>query len=284
MQPLSKKLFAPLFSTLIAASVATANAQIVTLTSGNSSATVDLGSQAGMGNWLINGQNQLKQQWFWYRIDGDTPGQHSIDTLGTPTFVSNGFQVDATYTSARFSLEITYTLIGGGPGGSDWTSDIKENISIVNLTGGSLGFHFYQYSDFALAGSAGNETAAIFQDGGFFSKANVTKNASQLSETIDQPLANEAEADLGTNTLSRLNSGLNYDLGTASGVGLTSGPDDNLDATWALQWDFTLGAFGTADVIKDKKLSVAPVPEPAALSLLGLGAAAFILRRKRASA
>ena len=277
MRPFSKKLLAPLFSTLIAANVA--NGQVVTLTSGNSSATVDLGSQAGMGNWLINGQNQLNQQWFWYRIDGDAPGQHSIDTLGTPTFASNGFQVDATYTSARFSLEITYTLLGGSPGGSDWTSDIKENISIVNLTGSQLNFHFFQYSDFALGGTFGGETANIFQNGGFFSKANVTKAGSQLSETIDQPLANEAEADIGSNTLNRLNSGLNYTLNNT----LNSGPDDNLDATWALQWDFSIDPFGTADVIKDKKLSVAPVPEPGALSLLGLGAAAFILRRKRSS-
>src|SRR5262249_16190897 len=127
MQPFSRKLLTPLFSTLIAASVVTAKADVITLTSGNSSATVDLSSQAGMGQWLINRQNQLNQQWFWYRVDGDAPGQQSIDTIGGLSYVTNAFQVDATYTSARFSLEITYTLLGGSPGGSDWTSDIKEN-------------------------------------------------------------------------------------------------------------------------------------------------------------
>jgi len=251
-------------------------AQIVNLSSGNSAASVNLGSQAGMDSWTINGQNQLNQQWFWYRIDNDPTGQHSIDTIGAPVVNANGNSVDAVYTSAGlFSLDITYTLNGGNPG--TWTSDITENISISNLSGSALNFHFFQYSDFALAGSSGGETAAIFQNGGFFSKANVTKGPNGLSETIDQPLANEAEADLGTATLSRLNQGSPYTLNNSLG----SGPDPNLDATWALEWDFTIDVNGSVDVIKDKKLSVAPIPEPTALSLALLGAGAFILRRKR---
>src|SRR5215471_15884878 len=68
--------------------------QIVNLNNGNSSASVNLGSQAGMYQWAINGQNQLNQQWFWYRVDGDPTGQHSIDTIGTPSFISNANSVD----------------------------------------------------------------------------------------------------------------------------------------------------------------------------------------------
>ena len=280
---LSRKLRTITVGALAAASVSSAafGASIVNLTDGNSSATVDLGSQAGMSQWLINGQNQLNQQWFWYRIGNDPTGQHSIDTIGGLSYVNNANSVIATYTSATFSLEIAYTLNGGVAGGSDWTSDITENISIHNLTGSTLNFHFYQYSDFALAGTFGNEIASIYQSGGFYSKATVIKAASQLSETIDQPLANEAEADIGTATLNRLNQGSPYTLNNT----LSSGPDANLDATWALQWDFSLAANGllgdTVDVIKDKKLSVAPIPEPATFSLALLGCAAFILRRKR---
>jgi MYXO-CTERM domain-containing protein len=255
-----------------------ARAQIVTLHDGNSSASVNLGSQAGMSQWMINGQNQLNQQWFWYRV-GNSSGQHSIDTIGGLTHVENANSVDATYNHGDFSIELTYTLSGGAAGGNDWTSDITENITINNLTGSTLDFHFFQYSDFALAGSTGGETASIFQNGGFFSRAKVVKAANQLSETIDQPLANRAEADLASNTRDRLNGGF-YNLNNV----LNSGPDATLDATWALQWDFTIDPNGSVDVIKDKKLSVAPVPEPGAVSFALLGLAAFFLRRNRSRA
>jgi len=282
MQPISRKLLIAGISTILAANLGNvAIGQIVNLSSGNSAASVNLGSQAGMNSWTINGQNQLNQQWFWYRVDGDQTGQHSIDTIGTPSVIANSSSLDATYTAANFSLEIIYTLSGGATGGNDWTSDITENISIKNTTGSPLSFHFYQYSDFALAGSSGNEIASIFQNGGFYSKATVTKAGSQLSETIDQPLANEAEADTGTATLGRLNQGSPYTLNN----NLNSGPDNSLDSTWALEWDFTIAPNSSMDVIKDKKLSVAPIiPEPTTFSLALLGAAAFVLRRKRLSA
>jgi len=122
--------------------------------------------------------------------------------------------------------------------------------------------------------------ATIFQNGGFYSRAKVVKFANQLSETIDQPLANEAEADLATATRDRLNQGSPY---TLNGVA-SAGPDPALDATWALEWDFSIAANGSVDVIKDKKLSVAPIPEPGVLSLAVLGLAAFVLRRSRSCA
>lgn len=262
-----------------AVGVSGANAQVVNLANGNSTAQVNLGSQAGMDSWTINGQQQLAQQWFWYRVDGDPSGQHSIDTIGPASFINNANSLDATYTSGNaFSIELTYTLNGGSPG--NWNSDITENISINNLTASPLVFHFFQYSDFALAGTHGGETANIFQNGGFFSQANVTKAGSQLAETIDQPLANEAEADLATNTRNHLNQGSPYTLNG----NLNSGPDATLDATWAFEWDFTIDPNSSVAVLKDKKLSVAPIPEPATAALLGLGLLAFALRRNRVSA
>ncbi len=57
-------------------------AQIQTLTDNNSVAQINPNSQSGMFNWSVDGQNQLNQQWFWYRI-GNTPEQ-SIDTISAP--------------------------------------------------------------------------------------------------------------------------------------------------------------------------------------------------------
>ena len=66
----------------------TCQAQVVTLTDGNSLAQIDPHSQAGMFNWSVQGLNQLYQQWFWYRTDDGL--QHSIDTISTPTVVTYG--------------------------------------------------------------------------------------------------------------------------------------------------------------------------------------------------
>jgi len=59
-------------------------AQIVTMNDGGSSATIDLGSSAGMNNWSVLGQNQLNQQWFWYRTDGGVA--QPINTIGGLTY------------------------------------------------------------------------------------------------------------------------------------------------------------------------------------------------------
>lgn len=265
---------------LAAALVPQGHAQITNLSNGNSAVAINFGSQAGMYQWTINGQNQLAQQWFWYRVGSDPSGQHSIDTIGTPSVNVVGNSVEAIYTAPTFGIDITYTLTGSSPG--QWTSDVTENISIYNLSASPIDFNFFQYSDFALGGSNGNEVATIYVNNqNFFTKANVTKADNQLSETIDQPLANAGEADLGNNTLNRLNSGNLYDLNN----NIISGPDANLDATWALEWNFTLGAQGsdtdTMNVIKDKKLSVQPIPEPGLMTFGVALLSAFILRRKR---
>jgi len=259
-------------------------AQDVTLSDGNSVATVNLAGgtgDSGMNSWAINGQNQLQQQWFWFRVGSDPSGQHRLDSLGTPTVNTlSGNSVDATYHGTGFDVNIVYVLNGGQTGGNDWNSDIIESISIKNNTAADLNFHFFQYSDFRLGNTVGNSTVQIYQDGGFFSKATVLKGGNQLSETIDNPLADHAEAGVTSdfpNTLDELNSGSPITLND----NLSAGPDASADGTWALEWDPTIGAGDSSDILKDKRLSVAPVPEPTSLALFSLGLGAFILRRSR---
>src|SRR5881392_3003563 len=61
-------------------------AQVVTLTHNNSVAQINTGSSAGMFNWFVEGQDQLAQQWFWYRV-GNT-AEAAINTISAPTITT----------------------------------------------------------------------------------------------------------------------------------------------------------------------------------------------------
>src|SRR5262245_18073844 len=81
-----------------------ANAQIVTLQDKTSIAQIDLThpnpALVGMFNWSVQRQNALRQQWFWYSVDGNAEapinvlGQQSITpflgTRGLSTVYGNG--------------------------------------------------------------------------------------------------------------------------------------------------------------------------------------------------
>ena len=268
---------------LLSAAVPAAQAANSILTSGNSQATINFGSGSGafgMNSWTINGQNQLAQQWFWFGLGN--AAQNPLNTM--PSVVVNqptASFVTATYQdlAAQFRIRIDYTLAGGQTGGNDWTSDITENITIFNDGANPLSIRFYQYSDFNLGNNPGGDSVSISQSGIFFTKATQTQGASRVSETIDIPLANGAEAGLTTdipNTLAKLNSGSAYNLNNnlTAGVG---------DATWALQWNFNIAAGQSLDVVKDKRLSVEPIPEPSLIGLASLGLFAAVCRFRRSA-
>src|SRR5215475_11846101 len=88
-----------------------AQAQIQTLVNNNSFADINPNNQQGMFDWFVDGQNQLFQQWFWYRV-GNNPEQ-SIDTISPPLIQRPDARTAyVTYNNGAFSVEVDYVLTG----------------------------------------------------------------------------------------------------------------------------------------------------------------------------
>jgi PEP-CTERM motif len=246
------------------------SAQPVSLIDQNSSATIDPDSQAGMFNWFVDGQDQLAQQWFWYRI-GPAGSESSIDTLSTPAVSTfDGTRgLSLLYAGSVFSVQVDYLLTGGATGSGQ--SDIGESIRITNSTDTALDLHFFQYTDFDLLGNPnGDSTQLSFGPNQYFPADQTKGNA--LSETVVTPAANHGEAGLFPITLNELNDGSPTTLNDVA----SAGPED---ATWALQWDVTIAPNSTFLLSEDNRLAI-PEPSTLALILVGLSVCLFGIRRQ----
>jgi hypothetical protein len=233
----------------------------ITLTSGGSTVNIDENSQSGAFNWVVNGTDHLFQQWFWYRL-GDSGPELSLETLdATPTVTpigTNGALV--LYDSANLDVSITYILTG-----TVGFADLVENISVINTSGQSL--HFFQYSDFDLNNTAGDDRAA-FLSNQTVRQVDPTLGGS-LSETVVSPSPSHRELAFFDVIRDKLTDGDADNLADTP-VGAILGPGD---ITWAFQWD----AGASLTIAKDKRLdfvnppNIPDVPEPTALAIWGLG-------------
>lgn len=247
-----------------------ATAAPVILSDFGTSASIDLDSGAGMYSWTIGGQNQLNQQWFQYRIGTNTTAQ-PINLISAPTILANtANSLVTSYGNSQFTLTVSYILTGGsqGPG----SADILETIIVDNHSGGVLDFHLFQYSDFNLLGTAGNDTVQFLGP----DSVRQTEGLFGIQEGIIQPPATFAEAAFAGpgGTLGRLATIPGYDLN--NNLGPITG-----DVTWAFQWDYEIQDNSSLQVYKDKTLIVPVIPEPTSLTLIGFGLTAFALVNKR---
>jgi hypothetical protein len=260
---------------------------IYTLSSGNSSVSIDVGSQTGMYNWTVDGQNQLNQQWFWYRTASSGPAA-SLDTIGVPTVNPlSPSLLSTTYASSRFSVNVLYSLVGGDPGSG--ASDLSEQISIHNLTQSSLTFDFFQYADFNLGGTPNNDTGQLDPNGRKYS--GVTQYNSpgcRVSENVDTAVsqsANYGQIGTGSGASSTILNLLNKSSFTHLND-QNSTPPGGGNINWGLEWDANIAPGGTFIISKDLNIVgvvpvTTPVPEPGAWSFVLLGLFSYGLYKYR---
>jgi hypothetical protein len=218
----------------------------ITLTNGNSLVQIDPVTQRGMLSWIVNGTDQLNQQWFWLSEDSSAPPV-SFDALGIPLGLSySSTNAIINYRWQGLSVTLGFTLDGGMPG--SYASDISENLTIQNLTGSPINLHLYHYSDFDLAGTADDDTVS-------FPAANTVVQRGKgmmATETVQTPIPSFWEASWYAITFDKLAGNSSVTLSDSLNP---SGPGDQ---TFAYQWDLAVGVGQT--VVITSVDSIRPVP------------------------
>lgn len=254
----------------------------VTLTDQNSTIQVYSQSDAGIGYWTVDGVSQLNRQSFWFRVGDASPTnpEQSIDTL-TRTFSNpldgNG---DGDYDylnqkfvqSGQFSVALAYTLTGGTVGTG--SSDLGMSIKIVNTSGQSLKFHFFQLSDFDLGGSGDQDTAQAGKNLSGLCAEVLQQNAIWSVDTVITPGASQAQVDFHPNIYNLLTNSQGDDLNGALGP---VGPGN---VEWGFEWTVTLAPNANLTISEDQNFQE-QVPEPACLTLLAIGAIGLLRNRRK---
>lgn len=269
---------AALSAFLLCGFVVQSQATLYTLSQNDSTVLIDPNSQAGLYNWSVGGVNQLNQQWFWYRVGSAGP-EASIDTISAVAAtqpVAN--KLNTTYANATISVNTAYTLLAPGNG----TATLSEMITVMNTSAVSQDYHFYQYSDFDLAGVTGNQNVQFYNNGSssYYEVIQTGAPGSVVEKAIAPAVAAgaatlEVQADYFPGTLNLLNDGLPTTLSNT--LNNNAGPGD---VTYAYEWDATLAPGTSLQISK-----LLTVPEPSSLALISSGALllAWVQRRRRQS-
>lgn len=259
-----------------------ANATVFSLEDLNSTMTVspdaDVNNdQVGVTSWVINNTNVMYEEWFWIRFDGDNQ-EYALTDYYDPMF-DTGRTVDTDNNGFDESFNITYNVLDlllvtidlELTGSACCGSDLAETVSIKNISGGDLGFSFFEYTDFDIGGvlddyaaydEAGNVGVFTQNGDGYTTTTSVNKAPDrwQIDEyPVIRDMLTDGDVDNLTNSVSPY-----YGLA---------------DITWAAQWNLALGDDQTWILSKDKLVS--PVPVPATALMLLTGVAGFGALRAR---
>ncbi|MBX3413060.1 MAG: PEP-CTERM sorting domain-containing protein [Pirellulales bacterium] len=254
----------------------TAAAAPVLLEDNNSSLVIDTSSPfAGAFDWRIDGLNQLKRQWFWYRI-GDSGPESAIDTLlqGPAGATDTNFDGEldtyfVRYLGPDFTLDLRYGLNGGTSGSN--SGSMSTDIIVTNTGSSALFFNLFAYSDFDVNGTILNDTVQFVNANAVRQKDGVT-----VLEAAYSPPSAHHEASYSGFTLASLLDGGPTTLSDLPPI--AAPPMGPSDLTWTLQWIRKIDPGQSMPISMGTTVSV---PEPSTLVLLLGGIASFGLWRRR---
>lgn len=261
----------------------------------------DAGNPAGLYNLtrpqFIPGQptppmlSDVVQQWYWFRV-GNTaeqqlnPGMLQSSATYDTDLDGDRDRLELQYAGPGFSAFVNYSLKGSNV--AEHKTELSRSVLIINTTAAPLQMSWIDYSDFSLTAAGRPEEITHFPDWAQFLNANgntirqydydgpfdVGGPLNSEMQVVVTPAPTTFELGLVTDPnsiLSRLNDGLPTLFNPAGATTLT-GPGD---LAFALQWNFTLPAFGSFIIGEDLTI----VPEPASLAMIALGAMLLLPRR-----
>jgi len=252
---LNKWIFAVIFSSsfLILLSASEAYAAPFFLTDGNSIVAISTESELGTFFWALEGDNQIFQQWFWFRIGDDGP-ETSLNKLELLPQENTTNILISNFTDGDLQIDVVWELKGNSP--TFGSATLHETIVITNngTSPTPMEMHFFQYTDFDIGGPQDDIVEIIPPN------IAIQKNG-PIAETVVSPDPSHFQVGQVTEDDNIILRSLNDELPTI--LNDTAGPipmpgEDGVDGNWAFQWDVDIPRKTSFTILKTKQISPAP--------------------------
>jgi len=234
--------------------------------------TVSVGTNGISQNWTVDGVSQMTYQALFYRV-GSAGGESILGGISSsPSVTFNQVpnvlsSLDITYANAAYSVRTLFQLSGNTAGSGK--ANLNQTITVQNLSGNPLDFHFFQLNDFDLNNVYGGQTAQVHFDGLLQPyKITQTDGVRTATETV-----NANSAPVGHYEVSlypALENSLTDSLPTTLADTTAAGPGD---VAFAYQWDMVLQPNQSLTI--SKLMSIVPEPATGSLVLAALGVIAW---------
>jgi MYXO-CTERM domain-containing protein len=224
-------------------------------------------STEGLANFNAGGGDNVYQNWWWFRVAGDT-AETAFPWAGTTgpdseSYVGDtatlGWEASLTGWTARLQVVVDEVTPGSA-------ATATETMLIQNTGDEPLTLSVFNYLDADIISSS-NDSAELLapglieisDSGEYMQFYGVGADAYQVTSysTLRTALRDDAVTDLDDS-------------------GLPFGPGD---FTGAFQWDLVIEPGAQATIVEGLSINTDAVPEPAMLSLLALGGLALVRRR-----